>query len=65
MYVADEATRAQKRRAVEAACASAVLNGCDPDDVRQWAVIGIADGVALNNGHAVADLGTTVIKPAA
>lgn len=41
-YVADPQTQERKLRAVEAAAASAVGNGCNPDAVRQRVEAGIA-----------------------
>lgn len=47
-YVADEQTRERKLRAVESAAASAVGNGCHPDEVRDRVEVGITEAVAMN-----------------
>lgn len=48
-FVADPQTQERKLRAVQAAAASAVGNGCDPDEVRRLVETGIAEALALNN----------------
>lgn len=48
-YVADAQTQERKLRAAESAAASAVGNGCDPDEVRRRVEIGIAEAIAYNN----------------
>lgn len=45
----DAKERDRKLRLAESAAASAVLNGCDPDEVRRRVEIGIAEAVAMNN----------------
>ena len=42
----------RKLRLAESAAASAVLNGCDPEDVLARCRAGIAEAVALNNRRA-------------
>jgi hypothetical protein len=44
--------RDRKLRHVEAAAASAVLNGCDPDEVRTRVEQGIAEALYLNERSA-------------
>lgn len=44
----DEQERARKLRLVESAAASAVLNGCDPDEVRRRVEVGIADALDID-----------------
>lgn len=45
----DAQQQERKLRLVESAAASAVLNGCDPDEVRRRVEVGIAEAVELNN----------------
>lgn len=49
MYIASAAEQERKLRLVESAAASAVGNGCDPDEVRRRVEAGIAESVALIN----------------
>lgn len=44
----DAQQRERKLRLAESAAASAVLNGCDPDEVRRRMETGIAESVARN-----------------
>lgn len=53
-YVADAETQARKLRAARMAAASAVGNGCDPDEVRQQVEDGIAEALALETRPAPA-----------
>lgn len=48
-YVADTETRERRLLAAESAAASAVGNGCDPDEVRARVEAGIAEAIAMNN----------------
>jgi hypothetical protein len=67
-YIADADTQARKLRAVESAAASAVGNGCDPEEVRRRVEIGIAEAVAMNNrrpGEPAPSTATATARPGA
>lgn len=51
-YVATPDEQARKLRAVRMAAASAVGNGCDPDEVRRQVEAGIAEVLEMNSQRA-------------
>jgi hypothetical protein len=58
-YVASVEEQERKLRLAESAAASAVLNGCDPDEVRRRVEIGLADAAALNAPRPVPPVSST------
>lgn len=47
-YIASVDEQERKLRLAESAAASAVLNGCDPEEVRHRVEVGIAEALQLN-----------------